>query len=92
MQHSRSQYFSVVDVRCVAQDVYTFDTAYRTLREFCGEAMGTPGHLQKFVAIGLPYAKVELREKLCALVRYGKPTVDRRQQVPDGIIAFGLAG
>ena len=60
--------------------------------EFCGQAVGTPGHLQKFVAIGLPYAKVELREKLCALVRYGKPTVDRREQVPDGIIAFGLAG
>ena len=48
----------------------------RSRREEIGcQALGTSGHFQNVLAIGLLYAKVECREELCAVVRDNKPGV-----------------
>ena len=58
-----------------------------------GKGKGMPGHYGNFLAIGLPYAKAGgSRAQLCSLLEDVQPTVDRRPELPDGIIVFGLAG
>ena len=57
-----------------------------------GKGKGMPGHYGNFLAIGLPYAKAGgSRAQLCSLLEDVQPTVDRRPELPDGIIVFGLA-